>query len=70
MRTNLAIRSLLRAFISAALQKPGTAVAALDIHSDVVDAILEGNAHKAREAMERHLEDLRMRMFQEVIPGA
>jgi GntR family transcriptional repressor for pyruvate dehydrogenase complex len=69
MRTILAIRGLLRAFASAILEGPGAALAALEFHREVVEAILDGDAGRARDAMAAHLEDVRRRMLQLTAPG-
>ncbi len=64
VRTNLAIRTLLRTFISAVLELPGSTEAALAHHNEIVEAILVGDADGARKAMEIHLEDVRRRILQ------
>jgi GntR family transcriptional repressor for pyruvate dehydrogenase complex len=69
MRTNLAIRGLLKAFIAATLATPGSAEAALEYHRELVGAIVHGDASQAREIMASHLQDVRVRMLQQIVPG-
>jgi GntR family transcriptional repressor for pyruvate dehydrogenase complex len=70
MRTSLAIRGLLKEFIAVVLEVPGSAEAALDLHSDLVAAIEAGDAIRAREIMASHLEDVRRRILEQTAAGA
>lgn len=58
VRIILAIRGLLRVFIDAVLDVRGSAKSALEDHRQVAKAIFEGDAGRARKAMERHLEEV------------
>ena len=58
VRIILAIRGLLRVFIDAVLDVRGSAKSALEDHRQVAEAIFEGDAGRARKAMERHLEEV------------
>ena len=69
MRTNLAIRGLLKAFTAKALEVPGSAEAALEFHREVVEAIVDGDAGRARAIMAAHLEDVRTQLLRLIVPG-
>ena len=66
VRVALAIRGLLKTFMAAVLQVPGSAEIAIEGHERLAEAIVVGDADRARGAMENHLRDMQTMIIEQL----